>query len=279
MKTLGEQEYWAERRGLRKTQRRTLKAGLAMIQNEHDYVKAFRQMRDCEREGRKAASLADKLYDEQMKHVFGMEAKRCTDIADVIRRCLEEYDAAHCKDRKGRWMLTHSGRRFWLLDPRPEEIDVGDVAQGLSRLARYYGGTKGDVGFSVAQHSVLCSRIVPPENALYALLHDAAEAYVGDMASPLKAIVGKAYTDIEDRIMDAVAARFGLRRTDEDRRRVKWADRTLLATEVRDLVPQQCLYEEPDEVPLRDTLTPWEPFVAKVMFLHRFGELTRGEGR
>ena len=86
--------------------------------------------------------------------------------------------------RVGDWIQTFSGGCFWPLDPRSSEVDIHDIAQSLAMTPRYRGHT---VRFySVAEHSVLVSRAVPPEYALWGLLHDAAEAYTADIPSPLK---------------------------------------------------------------------------------------------
>jgi uncharacterized protein len=86
--------------------------------------------------------------------------------------------------RVGSWMQTFTGRTFYPLAPRSEDIDPIDIAHALGLLCRYGGHVKRF--YSVAEHCVLLSHVVKPENALHALLHDATEAYVGDMVRPLK---------------------------------------------------------------------------------------------
>jgi hypothetical protein len=134
------------------------------------------------------------------------------------------------------WLQTASGKKFRPLEPDPALIDPYDIGLALSRLCRYGGMTS--AYFSVAQHSVLVSQNVPPEHALAGLLHDAAEAYIGDMVRPLKQWLrqhGQHWHDeAETRLMEAVCARFG----------VAWplppcvdeADNLLLVTESRDLM-------------------------------------------
>jgi hypothetical protein len=104
-------------------------------------------------------------------------------------------------------MQTATGKQFWPLDPRPEEIDILDVAAALSKLCRYNGHC--DWPYSVAQHSVYVSHQVPPEHALVGLLHDATEAYCADVPRPLKAYL-PGYAEIEAGIWRAVAERFRL---------------------------------------------------------------------
>ncbi|WP_336605416.1 phosphohydrolase [Stutzerimonas kunmingensis] len=82
------------------------------------------------------------------------------------------------------WILTRSGRRFDLLAPEADHISTLDIAHALSQLCRFNGHTSRH--YSVAQHSLLVASIVPAEHQLAALLHDATEAYVGDMVRPLK---------------------------------------------------------------------------------------------
>lgn len=108
---------------------------------------------------------------------------------------------------RGAWMQTFTGRQFYPLDPRPEDIDVRDIAHALSLICRYGGHT---IRFySVAEHCVLMSQAVAPEYALAALLHDATEAYVGDMVRPLKHHMSD-YCKVEDRVAWAISERFGL---------------------------------------------------------------------
>jgi len=85
------------------------------------------------------------------------------------------------------WILTATGRRLDLTGSTANDIDPLDIAQGLSRACRFAGQTT--AFYSVAQHSVLASYYVPPEDALPALLHDAAEAYLGDLTGPLKRLL------------------------------------------------------------------------------------------
>ena len=115
------------------------------------------------------------------------------------------------------WQRMLSGRRLDLLDPSPLDIEIGDIAHGLARVARWNGQTRGDYPYSVAQHSLLVEalfRELAPRtsaaDALAALLHDAPEYVVGDLISPFKAAVGEAYREVEGRIADAVALRFSI---------------------------------------------------------------------
>src|SRR5689334_2642685 len=108
---------------------------------------------------------------------------------------------------RGDWMQTFTGRRFYPLSPRPGEIDPADIAHALSLLCRYGGHV--DRFYSVAEHCVLMSQAVAPEDALAALLHDATEAYVVDVPRPLKRQLA-GYREIEEQVWFAIAYRFRL---------------------------------------------------------------------
>jgi 5'-deoxynucleotidase YfbR-like HD superfamily hydrolase len=114
------------------------------------------------------------------------------------------------------WQRMLSGRRLDLLDPSPLDVEISDIAQGLARVARWNGQTRGDHAFSVAQHSLMVEAIVgkltdaSPVTLQLALLHDAPEYVIGDMISPFKAVVGGGYKTVEARLEAAIHIRFGL---------------------------------------------------------------------
>ena len=115
------------------------------------------------------------------------------------------------------WQRMLSGRRLDLLDPAPVDIEVEDIALGLSRVARWNGQTTGEWPVTVAQHCVLVERLatlfkpgLDRRWRLAALLHDAPEYVIGDMISPFKAALGLDYKDFEHRLMRAIHIRFGL---------------------------------------------------------------------
>lgn len=164
------------------------------------------------------------------------------------------------------------GTYFEFNNPEGSEINVGDIAHALSNICRFTGHVR--EFYSVAQHSVLASYLVPPEHALAALLHDAAEAYVGDVSTPLKRMLPD-YKAIEQRIEAAVLARFGLFLPMHPC--IKVADLRMLAAERRDLMPHMG-----DEwhilrgvEPMHATITPWTPIRARRTFLERYLELTK----
>ena len=132
------------------------------------------------------------------------------------------------------WQRMLSGRRLDLLNPSPDDIEIEDIAQGLSRVARWNGQTSGEHAFSVAQHVLVVERIAadlnpdwPKKWLLATLLHDAAEYVVGDLISPFKNAVGWNYRSFENRLMEAIHLRFNLppRLPDEIQASIKEADR------------------------------------------------------
>jgi uncharacterized protein len=115
------------------------------------------------------------------------------------------------------WQRMLSGRRLDLLDPRPEDIEILDIARGLARVARWNGQTVGDHAFSVAEHALIVEAIVTDQlrdetrrDQLAALLHDAPEYVIGDLISPFKTAIGLDYKAFEQRILAAIHQRFGL---------------------------------------------------------------------
>src|SRR5579859_7012785 len=126
------------------------------------------------------------------------------------------------------WIETFSGKKFHLLEPQPDEICIEDIAHALSNQCRYTGHTRRF--YSVAEHSVHVS-LLAVHYQLDGLLHDASEAYICDLARPVKMLtpVGKPYYEIEDRIMRVIAEKFGF--TWPPPKEVKEADNIMLLSE------------------------------------------------
>lgn len=173
------------------------------------------------------------------------------------------------------WIQTFTGKMFHPLDPRSEEIDIRDIAHALSLKCRFTGHCK--EFYSVAEHSVRCAMIVETmqsEHCLYALLHDAAEAYTADVATPVKRHMPD-FAFIEARLMQCVCVRFSLPLDEPPV--VKQADRIMLATERRDLMPApprawRCAE---NVEPWPDEIKPWSPRQAELAFLGTFERLTK----
>ena len=133
---------------------------------------------------------------------------------------------------RGDWMQTYTGRQFWPMDPRLEDIHLDDIAHALALQCRFAGHSR--THYSVAQHSmhvyglVVRAGVTDPVVRLQALLHDAAEAYVVDMPTPIKRFMPE-YRDIEDRLLRVIWEKFGI--FDPMHEVVKKADVTALITE------------------------------------------------
>jgi len=172
--------------------------------------------------------------------------------------------------RNGDWMQTFTGRQFWPIDPRANEVDIEDIAHALSMMCRYNGHCK--IFYSVAEHSVLVSRALPDDLALWGLLHDASEAYIADIVRPAKRFIA-GYCDVEDRIMNAVCERFGLSPTMPAE--VKRVDNAILADEQRSIMATPPAPWTLPEPALGVEIIGWAPWQAKQRFLARYAELVR----
>ena len=157
------------------------------------------------------------------------------------------------------WIPTASGGRIHLLNPRPEDINPWDIATALSHLCRYNGQVK--KFYSVAQHTLLVWSITDPQYHRWSLLHDAAEAYLGDMVKPLKeTAVGVPFKAVEHVIMSAIRARFNLPEIEPPE--VKRADLIALATEREHVIGDTRPWPQlpPDVRPVSATmLRAWWP--------------------
>lgn len=176
-------------------------------------------------------------------------------------------------DRLGDWMQTYSGRQFWPIDPRPDEVHIDDIAHALSNLCRY-GGHVLDF-YSVAEHSCHLHDAADPEHKAWALLHDASEAFIADIIRPLKPSL-KEYHAFELRVMGAICQRFGL--SPGMPTEVNILDNRILADEAAQAMsapPKPWAY---NVEPLGITLGFWPPSKAKREFLTRFNALNLGGG-
>ncbi|QCO18881.1 phosphohydrolase (plasmid) [Azospirillum brasilense] len=174
--------------------------------------------------------------------------------------------------RRGDWMQTATGRQFWPLDPRPSEVYIEDIAHSLAHQCRYAGHCLSF--YSAAQHSVIVSDALPPEFALWGLLHDASEAYLVDVPRPVKPFL-PGYKDAEAAVMRAVCVRFGL--TLEMPKTVKVADERALADEKHQLMAPSVVPWALRYPPLGVRIDPLPPEAAKALFLARFRELAPKE--
>jgi uncharacterized protein len=176
----------------------------------------------------------------------------------------------------GPYLQTVSGRWVNPFDPDPSQLDAGDIARALANQCRFGGHSR--VFYSVAQHSVIVSELVEQrggdvEDAFAALMHDATEAYLGDMPHPLKhrSPLGAAFKDAEDHLERALRERFGIK---PDVPEIKRVDRSLLATERRTFSDETWHWPELEGVePLDLELKAWTPDEAAEAFARRYAEL------
>jgi len=172
--------------------------------------------------------------------------------------------------RIGDWLQTFTGRCFWPLDPRADEIAIEDIAHSLSMRCRYGGHSKRF--YSVAEHCVLVSHYVPADMALWGLLHDAAEAFSADVPRPLKRSLPD-WKPMEARIMFAVCERFGLSVIEPGG--VKYVDYAITSDE-RIVLMSDCERDWGCLPPaLGVSIRCLAPDQAEAEFLARFTELTK----
>lgn len=166
------------------------------------------------------------------------------------------------------WIQTYTGKRFYPLDPNPDDIDIVDIAAALSKTCRFGGHTV--VWYSVAEHCVHVARHAAPEYKLAALLHDASEAYLVDVPRPIKPLITN-YYDIETKIEHAIAKKFGI--TFPLPEAVKLLDSRILSDE-RDqaMKPTDFSHTEWGNilVPLGVKLNFWGPGDASMRYLDAF---------
>lgn len=178
-------------------------------------------------------------------------------------------DAPTVRVIKGPTIILSGGTYFDFEAPGESEFTIQDIAHGLAHICRF--GGQCDPFYSVAEHSVHVSTIVPPEHALAGLLHDAAEAFCGDMVKPMKMLCPD-YVAVEKRVERAILARFGI---DELPPTIKAADIQMLATEQRHLMNNRDEWESCEGGEARDMVLPcWSPYEARQRFVARFFDLT-----
>ena len=193
-------------------------------------------------------------------------------IAGGRNALLDTLHAEEQKQRKNAWILTFRGHAVKPLEMREADIDLYDVAHSLSMQCRWNGHTRSF--YSVAQHCILVSRLADARDALWGLLHDAAEAYLHDMVSPIKRLL-PAYVEAETRCQEAILRKFRL--PPNMPRSVHRGDMIALVPEARDLMPRMpgATPSMPEGVkPMAATLEPGlSPAAAERAFLTRYREI------
>ena len=162
-----------------------------------------------------------------------------------------------------------NGTEMSLDSPSSEVMDIKTMAHSLSNLCRFIGHTK--KFYSVAQHSVLVSHLVPPAFAFEGLMHDAAEAFCGDISSPIKARLPE-FRRLEKRINCQLAKRYNLPLTLSAE--VLHADRVALVTEAKQLTKSKTYMHWFEDIkPVDISIIPLTPAEANVHFTRRFDQL------
>lgn len=171
-------------------------------------------------------------------------------------------------DPRGMWMQTHSGQRFYPADPLPSQIDIRDIAEGLSKECRYNGQCKGF--YSVAEHSILVASVLPNHLKLQGLMHDATEAYLKDIPRPLKVLL-PGYRALEEQLWTVIAERFNLDPVMHPL--VKQADDAVLLAEKEQIMGRSAPWSIPGR-PANVTIRRMDPDEARFEFMAAFMELT-----
>ncbi len=179
-------------------------------------------------------------------------------------------------ERPGPWMQTFSGAQFFPLDIRAEDLHIADIAHALSYLCRYNGHTARF--YSVAEHSILMTRHAMAAGLMTVpfyrtvLMHDAAEAYIGDYPYAVKAVIPEVKA-LETQIEAVLAPKFGLDQRPETKKAVKELDRRIVHNERNELLRGPHAWVSDGYQPLDITIQCWEPREARWQFLELFSEL------
>lgn len=179
------------------------------------------------------------------------------------------------EDSSKAFIATYTGKKFFLLQPRLEDIDIVDIAHALALQCRWTGHCK--FHYSVAQHAYYCSFLGPENEAFHRLNHDDSEAYISDMNRPLKHYTnaGEAYMKVEEPLQHMIYDAFGLPHIEPPS--VKIADTAMLYAEKEQIMGYA--FDEAPRVwdvggkPAPIVIERWSPEHAEQIFLKRFKEL------
>lgn len=180
------------------------------------------------------------------------------------------------EDQFGRgdgWFVLRSGNKFFPIDPRPTEIDIQDIAFSLSNICRFGGHVE---FYSVAEHCCHIYDAAPDHLKMLGLLHDATEAYLGDMVRPLKQQMAQ-YRVVEDNLWKVIADRFSLPHFTDA---IKELDNRALLAERNHLMEEgpntrKWYWDHQGLKPLDCKIRNWSPRLARAQFMKRYHELTR----
>jgi len=178
------------------------------------------------------------------------------------------------QDASKAYIATFTGKKFFLLAPRMEDIDIIDIAHATAMQCRWTGHSKHH--YSIAQHSWYCSFLGPEDEALERLMHDGSEAYISDMNRPLKHYTdaGTAYMKVEEPLQRMIYEAFACKTTEPPS--VKIADNLMLYAEKAQIVGYK--FAEAEQWSAKEEAAPiiieqWSPEYAEKKFLERFREL------
>lgn len=167
------------------------------------------------------------------------------------------------------WLTTYTGKKFYPLNPKIEDIDILDIAHHLSLICRFTGACR--IHYSVAEHSVRGIPLVPKDQRLAFLLHDSPEAYMADLGRGVK-LAFPDYKVYENKLLSCILQKFGV--TNYDYYAIKKVDNILLNTEGRDLLPNTNGWGFPGAPLSYTTIEPWSNIKAEEVFLYEFERLS-----
>lgn len=184
-------------------------------------------------------------------------------------------------------IITYTGKIFDLLNPKPEQVCIEDIAHSLAYQCRWTGHTR--AFYSIAQHCVLMAENPDlPGDPMKKLLHDAGETYIGDIAKPWKNLLyvripqEKSFPffdsvrKFEHKIQDVIGLALGVDLTYFAE--IKEADIRMMATEIRDLLPEMpdfSIWSICDNNPMKELIIPWTPLHAECLFLKCYNKFRR----
>jgi hypothetical protein len=173
---------------------------------------------------------------------------------------------------KDPWVETFRGHKFHILNPKPEEIDIKDIAHSLAMQCRFTGHVK--TFYSIAEHCIHVSHLCSKEYALEGLLHDASEAYLSDLNRPAKhfTLIKEPYIELENKITNAIYSKFNV--IPVDKSAIKAVDNIMLGLEARKLMRNVGGWA--DDFPITDIkLYCWSTAQAEKEYIKRFKQLTK----
>jgi len=177
------------------------------------------------------------------------------------------------------WIQTYTGKKFdyrYSTEKMADIIEINDIARSLSMQCRYAGHCYRF--YSIAEHSYLVSKMVPDHLALVGLMHDAAEAYLTDLPSPLKEILPE-FKKLEKKVHKAVMLAYKIQYSKKDYELIKLADTQILKSEAIKIIATPHVDNWAAELPSGPAieLELWSPSIAEAVFKGRFFEIINSD--